>query len=88
MSTPFKAYSINDKIPYNPREHNTMRFDVSFAYLQPMLWDDPELKDRLAREIEEAIIKTANKLLKWRPSVSLPVESEFLHHHSINYDLS
>ena len=77
--------------------HNTMRFDVQLAYIQPILDDGDIEKDELIKAIREAITREVDRVVgqgldgKTIPGGAfvIPVsKSKMLHRETISFDLS
>jgi hypothetical protein len=77
--------------------HNTMRFDVQLAYVQPMLDEGYFQQNTLVEAIRSAVIKAVEdvvgssideKGMQFHPVVMEVRKSKMLHRETISFDLS
>ncbi len=88
---------MNADLTCNVVLHNTMRFDVQLAYIQPIL-DDYIDKQEIVDAIRNAIVGAVKTVigtslecggpLPHAPMVSLVSKSKMLHRETISFDLS
>jgi hypothetical protein len=52
---------------YSPPSHNEIRFDVSLAYIWPMVEDGEVNLQKIIERIRESIIEIVNEETEWQP---------------------